>query len=262
VPAPVCGNAGLTWNTLVRAFMPGRAGSDPAGRPCQAGPVTDPETGPADLAGSPGRPDGTQEPPERPDAVIVVAGGRSRRFGADKLDVLLDRVLDGFPASTGRIVCVGPVRQIGRDDVHWTIEVPAGSGPLAAVAAGLAHLRDHPAADGWIVAIAGGDMPGVARAVPALVRAARAAGSAVLADSDGRAQLLASAWRVPVLAERLAQIGDPAGRPLQELLLGLAVVTVPDSWAAAVDVDTPADLDRLDDRDKLDDRDRLHDSDS
>jgi molybdopterin-guanine dinucleotide biosynthesis protein A len=173
--------------------------------------------------------------------VIVLAGGRSSRFGSDKIALLLADVLAGLPADAA-VVCVGPRRdgpaRPDRNPVRWVREEPAYGGPLAGVAAGLA------AGTAPVVALVGGDMPRVGRAVVALAAAAEAgsAPGAVLVAADGRAQLLASAWRRAALAARLAAIGDPAGKALRLLLDGEALAPVPDVWGAGRDVDSPADL--------------------
>ena len=201
--------------------------------------------------------------------VVVLAGGRSTRFGADKLAVVLDRVLAGLPAQAA-VVCVGPQRPTCRAQVRWVREDPPLSGPLAAVAAGVA------AGDRPIVVLAGGDMPRMGAALDALVAALEAAGGhhgvdagpgdagpvdgAVLLDRDGRVQLLASAWHRPALVAQLADIaaGVPAGHapgapktaagsglggvPLRLLARGTRLVEVEDLWDASRDVDTPADL--------------------
>ena len=171
--------------------------------------------------------------------VIVLAGGRSTRFGSDKVGLLLPDVLDGLPASAS-VVCVGPARPARRPDVRWVHEDPPQSGPLAALAAGLA------AGTSAVVVLVGADMPHVGRAVPALVGALAAAADdapgAVLVDGDGRAQVLASAWRRESLARRLAAIGELGGRPLRLVLDGGPLVPVADAWGSARDIDTPADL--------------------
>ncbi len=176
--------------------------------------------------------------------VVVLAGGSSRRFGADKLALLLDRVLSGVPAGAP-VVCVGPERATpSRAGVRWVRESPPGSGPLAAVAAAL------PSAGGPalppVVVLLGGDMPMAGAAVLPLVEALAAGAGGVdavlLTDGTGRGQLLASAWRRRALRSAVAAAGDPAGVPLQRLLDGARVALLPDRWGAAHDVDTPADL--------------------
>jgi molybdopterin-guanine dinucleotide biosynthesis protein A len=176
-------------------------------------------------------------------AVVVLAGGASRRFGSDKLDVLLDQVLSGMPGEAA-VVCVGPPRASPvRPDVVWTREEPAGAGPLAAVGAG---ARVVPTEDTDVVVLAGGDMPRVGYAVPALVSglasSAPEVDAAVLVDATGRRQALASAWRRSALTAALERLGSLDGVPLHTLLDGAAVVEVADGWGAAHDVDTPADL--------------------
>jgi molybdopterin-guanine dinucleotide biosynthesis protein A len=168
--------------------------------------------------------------------VVVLAGGRSSRFGADKVGLLLDGVLDDLPAEAV-VVCVGPARATRRAGVCWVREDPAFGGPLAAVAVGVTQ-GENP-----LVVLLGADMPRVGRAVPTLVEAAGTSHGAVLLDAEGRPQVLATAWRREVLQTRLAAIGEPEGRPVRLLLEGAALVPVADQWGAAHDIDTPADLD-------------------
>ena len=171
--------------------------------------------------------------------VVVLAGGEARRFGADKLALLLDAVLDsvasGLRSDAGALVCVGPPRTTRRD-VVWTREEPPLGGPLAGLEAGL-RLTSSP-----VVVVVGGDMPDVGRGLAALVTAVAGHDAAVLADAEGRAQPLAAAWQRTALARRLAALEPVAGRPLRLLLDGVDVVTVSDSWGAGRDVDVPSDL--------------------
>jgi molybdopterin-guanine dinucleotide biosynthesis protein A len=173
--------------------------------------------------------------------VVVAAGGRSRRFGSDKLVLLLDRTLASLPDDAS-VVCVGPQRPVARPSVRWTVEDPPGGGPLSAAAAGLAATAAP------VLVLVGGDMPLVGLAVPALVaaveRAPGTSAAAVLVDTAGQDQPLASAWRRAALAARLgelASVAPLAGRPLRLLLEGMPTVRVPDEWGAAHDVDVPAD---------------------
>jgi len=192
---------------------------------------------------------------------VVLAGGTSTRFGGDKLAVLLDQVLAGLPPQVA-VVCVGPARPTVRSPVTWVREDPPLSGPLAAVAAGVA------AGDGPVVVVVGGDMPRVGAAVGALLAALETTGDrpagggpvdgAVLVDGDGAVQLLASAWHRDRLVGRLADLAGEAapgtrpsgsaagsglaGVPLRLLGRGARLVEVTDLWGAGRDVDTPADL--------------------
>ncbi len=170
--------------------------------------------------------------------VVVLAGGRSTRYGSDKLAVLLDTVLAGLPADAA-VVCVGAKRATRRQGVRWVREEPAYGGPLAAVGAGVR------ATSGDVVVLVGGDMPSVGAAVTALVDAVLTGGRpSVLLDGDGTAQPLASAWPRDLLVGMLDAAAPLDGRPVR-LLLGAApdgVQGVPDSWGAARDVDVPGEL--------------------
>ncbi len=178
-------------------------------------------------------------------AAVLLAGGAGRRLGgADKAALTRDdgvRLLDAVVTAmegAAQVVVVGPQRTTSRQ-VTWTREEPAGSGPLAAVAAGLAAVNpDIP-----FVVVCAVDQPAAGRAVHELLRRLGLPGrepspSAVLVDRDGRRQPLLSAHRVEALRLHLARLGDLRDRPAR-LLLGDAVVDCPDVWDAARDVDTP-----------------------
>ena len=75
--------------------------------------------------------------------VVVLAGGRGIRFGGDKLaepvgdpdgPTVLDFLLTALPPVD--VVVVGPRRPAARQ-VRWVVEDPPGSGPAAALVAGL-----------------------------------------------------------------------------------------------------------------------------
>ena len=182
---------------------------------------------------------------------IVLAGGRGSRFGGlDKAALtvgdtaLLDYVLAAVATAEHRVV-VGPERPPTRGPaeqrtVCWCHEDPAGSGPVAALAAGLAHTTA-----GQIVVLAV-DLPFIAPAVPVLLNRLRAGSApvALLADQSSRLNYLAAAWQRPALVQALAALGSPIGASMRALFgsLEATVVVDPNDWGA--DCDTVADLDR------------------
>lgn len=182
-------------------------------------------------------------------AAVIVAGGAGRRLsGMDKPAIeiggrsLLARAVAAV-ADASDIVVVGPERPLDRA-VTWTREDPPGTGPLAALAAGLAALGP---ADEVVVLAA--DLPNV---TPVTVRRLRAAlgiggpAGAVLVDGDGRRQWLLGVWRRDALQQAIPQ--DPANKGIGRTLGALPLVEVPAEAGEAADVDTPADLAALDGR--------------
>ena len=111
-------------------------------------------------------------------AVIVLAGGRSSRFGRDKLAEpvdgrpLLDHAIDAARRVTTEVLVVvapgsAPAVPAGVQVVH---DAQAYEGPLAGVAAGLA------ATDADIVVVVAGDMPAIVPGVLERLVAAMTAG--------------------------------------------------------------------------------------
>ena len=173
--------------------------------------------------------------------VVVLAGGTSRRFGADKLaaplgtSTVLDRLLGALP-SGWPVVLVGPARATVRPDAVWVYEQPSGGGPLAGVAAAMAVARTD------VVAVVAGDMPFAAPALATLVAALDASGADVggaVARVDGRVNALLAAYRVDAL--RTALPASPHGLPARTLLT-VPHVEVPVPARLARDVDTTDDL--------------------
>ncbi|NLV79372.1 MAG: NTP transferase domain-containing protein [Rhodococcus sp.] len=151
---------------------------------------------------------------------VIVAGGRATRMGGlDKPAQIVAgrRMLDAAVAAVAgldRVTVVGPPRDGLGASVTQVRESPAGSGPVAALAAA------RPAAD--VVVTLPSDLPFVTTdTVTALLDALRTAPDADAAfavDDTGRVQFLVAAWRGAALASRLAALGDVVDRPVRALL--------------------------------------------
>lgn len=175
-------------------------------------------------------------------AAVILAGGGARRLdGADKARLehggrpLLARALDAV-AAAAEVVVVGPEVPTPRP-VRFTREEPAGGGPLAGAAAGVAALapgHDH-------VVVLAVDMPHVtADTVGRLLAAAEDGDSAWLTDHDGRRQLAG--------VVRPSDVPGPAqahGAPARLLMSSGRVVDVPAIGREADDIDTWEDVARL-----------------
>jgi molybdopterin-guanine dinucleotide biosynthesis protein A len=174
---------------------------------------------------------------------VVLAGGTSRRMGGgDKTTLLvggeplLDRVLAAVSAAN-RVIVVGAERRTSRP-ATWTREEPAGAGPAAAAARGLA-LTAAPT-----VVLLAGDLPFVTPATVARLLADAEPRGAVLVDAESRPQWLAGAWPRAVLRTALA--GDQAGASLRRALEPLQPVLLDalDARPEWFDCDAPEDLAR------------------
>src|SRR5690348_13335164 len=158
---------------------------------------------------------------------------------------MLERVLDAVAGAEPTIV-VGPDSLDVPAGVGRTCEQPAGAGPVAALAAGLARVPpecEH-------VAVLAADLPFLtADDVQVLRTAVGSADGAAFVDEADRTQWLCGVWRFSVLRHRLTRFGDPAGRALRDFVAGLRVRPVrladprrrPAPW---YDCDTEDDLRR------------------
>lgn len=212
-------------------------------------------------------------------SAIVLAGGRSSRFGGDKLAAelggrsVLDLAIEAATAVANEVLVVGRTGQV-REGVTYVADDRPFEGPLAGLATGLRMASSE------IVLVVGGDMPALDPAVlRLLVRRLGATGGRVVRDGrvapdgfaaradDGvlvvvvledagvRRPLPFAAIREPALAAAEAAIAT-GERSLHRFLAGLAVASVPDAeWRAIdpdgdslLDVDTAADLARLRER--------------
>jgi molybdopterin-guanine dinucleotide biosynthesis protein A len=190
----------------------------------------------------------------RPVAGLLLTGGASRRMGTDKALIevggrrLVDRAAATLAAVAGPVVEVGP----GWSVLPAVREDPPGSGPLAALAAGAAALREA-GHDGPVLVLAV-DMPRVGEALLRLL-AGRPGPATAVPRAGGHPQPMCARYGPDVLAavdERLAAGGRSLRDLLETLAPGGAVGWVePEEWEpvagpeAFSDVDTPEDLRRL-----------------
>jgi molybdopterin-guanine dinucleotide biosynthesis protein A len=187
-------------------------------------------------------------------AGIVLAGGRSARFGRDKLaepidgKPMLEVVIDSLRPIPADVIVVGAQGTAPAlpPDVKLAVDRAEFEGPLSGLASGLAVLG--PRIDQ--VVVVGGDMPSL---VPAVLRRLLlelvAHEAAVLADDAGPRPLPMAVRPDPAreAAERLLAAGE---RRLRALIGELDTFVIPPAtWrrddpdaATLRDVDTPADL--------------------
>lgn len=176
--------------------------------------------------------------------VLILAGGAGRRMdGVDKADLevggirLIDRVVEAG-SDAGRIVCVGP-RRPTRAPVTWTREEPAGGGPAAAVAAGLA-LVTAPR-----VVLLAVDLPFVNRAlIQRLLRATTERRAAIAIDDGDRIQPLLGCYPVGLLRGETNR-SDTRDASMMGLIKDVPHVTVA-AGTQARDCDTWDDLEEID----------------
>jgi molybdopterin-guanine dinucleotide biosynthesis protein A len=176
---------------------------------------------------------------------LILAGGRGARMGGPAKPLrrlagwpMLDHVLLACSAASRQIV-VGPSR-IGFGEPLFCREQPAGSGPVAAVSAGLRHVQQP------VVLVLAADLPFIGAALgplrALLVGGLASAEAAALVETSGRINYLAAAWRTAALYAALDRLGDPAGRPMRALYDSVEVSYLPDFDAFGADCDTPVDL--------------------
>ena len=198
-------------------------------------------------------------------AAIVLAGGRSRRFGTDKLAARLADGRSVLAHSVGAaetiasdlvvVVAPGASRPDGLPARTVVVHDPEpDGGPLHGLAAGLEATSDE------IVLVLGGDMPAlepaVLRLLVAAVRGDPLIGAARLEDdasAGGSPAVLPCALRREPAREACRDAAAAGDRRLRACLerLATAVVTaaewrgVDPSGRTLLDIDRPADLARL-----------------
>jgi molybdopterin-guanine dinucleotide biosynthesis protein A len=185
---------------------------------------------------------------------IVLAGGRSSRFGRDKLvepfagQTLLERAVAGVaPLARETIVVVAPDESRRVPDGAIQVSDPTSfEGPLVGLLTGLRRAVEP------VVIVAGGDMPTMLPSVLAMLvdRLDDPAIEAAVLDQEGGARPLPSALRTApatAAAERLVAAGERRLRAVYDALVTAVIDEA--TWReldpegrTLRDIDTPADL--------------------
>ncbi|MFQ6396415.1 NTP transferase domain-containing protein [Nocardia sp. KC 131] len=167
------------------------------------------------------------------DAIILAGGRASRMGGVDKPAIVIGgrSMLESALAAVAgcvRTVVVGPHRPELDSEIRQVREVPPGSGPVAAVDAGLCALG---AAVSPLVVVLAADMPFLTDAVIVeLIRHATESGADAVfaADESGRPQYLTGVWRRSALAAALKKLDSPVNQPMKALVpTDTVTVTMP-----------------------------------
>jgi molybdopterin-guanine dinucleotide biosynthesis protein A len=211
-------------------------------------------------------------------SAIVLAGGRSSRFGAPKLETeidgvtLLEHVIRAVAVVASEIVVSLPADTSvpepalgeipGNPGIRFVRDPEAYGGPLVGLAAALG------AASGARSIVVGGDMPRLRPAVleamldalePATAAPGQASPEAVVLTSDGEARPLPAAFRTDAAQRAVDETLRAGERSLRAMLTRLDVQELaPETWRALdprgetlIDIDAPADLEALGPADRL-----------
>jgi molybdopterin-guanine dinucleotide biosynthesis protein A len=194
-----------------------------------------------------------------PASAIVLAGGRSTRFGRDKLAEplagrsLLDHPVAAVAAVAREVLILGRAAAPGAGDavdgvpIRHVADAEPYAGPLVALRTGLEQVREP------LALVVGGDMPGLVPDVLALLLrtlASTDAAAAACLVHRGRRQPMPVALRVGAGTQAVGALVGAGERRLQALLERLATRELDEAeWrpldpAAATlqDVDEPGDL--------------------
>jgi molybdopterin-guanine dinucleotide biosynthesis protein A len=176
---------------------------------------------------------------DRDVSVVILAGGRSSRFGRDKLAEpldgrpLLDHAIDAVRPLAGEIlVVVAPeATPPVTDGVRVVHDPVAFDGPLAGARAGLE------AASGSMVVIVGGDMPDLDVDVLESMIEALGGFDAVVLDHEGRPRPLPMVVRCAPALAAVDALLDTGERRLRALITLLSTHVVAESTWRALDPD-------------------------
>jgi len=187
-------------------------------------------------------------------SAIILAGGRSTRFGRDKLAEpvdgrpLLHHAAEAVAAVATDVIVVAPPDVVPSlpDGVRLVHDEAPFEGPLAGCMTGLVAAREP------VVVVVGGDMPSLEPAVLALLIRALVASSAdaAVVERLGRRQQLPFATRTGAGTDAARRLLAQGERRLGALMDRLTVrVLAEDEWRpldpdarTLRDVDEPADL--------------------
>lgn len=186
------------------------------------------------------------------DAILLAGGRASRVGGADKTAftsrgaTLLDRAAEAALGARSTVIVGLRDGVVPPPGTILTREDPPWSGPVPALAAGLAALPS-PSLNFTLVLAC--DLPRAPEAVVTLLAGLlpprdRADGF-IAVDDDGRRQPLLALYRTAALVDRLTEVGPLEGLSLRRLLEGLTLVEVAVPTELSADVDTAEDARRL-----------------
>lgn len=183
---------------------------------------------------------------------VLLVGGAGRRLGGVVKPLLrlqghslLERAVEALAAAgVGTVVAVGP-QLADLPGVVWAHEDPPAGGPVAGIAAGLAHVRED-----WVFLLAG-DLVHPEVIVQTLSAQRRKRLDAGDADAEGyaftadhRQQWLAGLYRTTSVRAALHALETERDAPVRDVLGGLAIEWILDEDGVTADIDSPADLDR------------------
>ncbi len=178
-------------------------------------------------------------------SIIVLSGGTSSRFGADKSQAILghhkliEHILSDIPKEF-EIIIVGPDPKFAGATYRYVQEQPLGGGPVAAIAAAMDICESE------VVGVIATDMPFAISHMVHLYSAMTSHDDAVMyVDSDGFKQPLAAIYRTQALEVALSAMGNLEGESMRSLISNLNIREIPMSpevEKAMIDVDTPHDL--------------------
>lgn len=176
---------------------------------------------------------------------LILAGGRSRRFGRDKAlaDVggrsFVEYVYDALAAHAGSVlIATGPTQRLYPVPARVVLDGMPDGGPLAGLVAGL-----DAASTPWLLSAAVDQPYLTAAALRPLLAALRGGADVLVAvDAGGRRQPTCALWRVATAGPAARTALEARQLALRELWEGLEVREVGLERGALRNVNTPGDL--------------------